>query len=63
MRWIESQTHEIPESGIQFLPLPKGEGWGEGEGDVIHNCASHPEIYLGNSSKNSIQKNVAITAQ
>lgn len=30
--------------GELFLPLPKGEGWGEGEGDI--NQPARPTIFL-----------------
>jgi hypothetical protein len=47
-RWMESQGLRISENAIKFLPLPKGEGRGEGERRHIY-----PEIYFGYHSKQS----------
>ncbi len=50
LRWINSNDMRASENTTQFPPLPKGEGRGEGEGDVMPNCASYREIYFGNHS-------------
>ena len=34
-RWIQSQGNQPPKSSTQFLPLPQGEGRGEGEESVV----------------------------
>jgi hypothetical protein len=34
--WIKSKTAQAFENGIQFHPLPRGEGRGEGEEDVTN---------------------------
>jgi hypothetical protein len=53
-RWIESPGLRPSENAIKFLPLPRGEGRGEGERRHIH-----PEIYFGNHSSCEDEKDDA----
>ena len=49
-RWIKSETERSPVRVTQFLLLPKGEGWDEGEGDLISPDASIRELDVTQSA-------------
>jgi hypothetical protein len=40
---------------IEFHPLPKGEGRGEGEGNEIIPNASKPQLNYGNDDNNDVR--------
>ncbi len=56
MRWINSKNIQASENVTQFLPLPGGEGRGEGEGDSIIHTSQKRLGLRGFSNSDPIRK-------